>query len=67
MSGWTLGGGLESRLFGNWTAKLEYLYVDLGTISGTASASTPNLLIAVTSDSAHIRDNIVRGGLNYKF
>jgi outer membrane immunogenic protein len=67
MSGWTLGGGVESRLFGNWTAKLEYLYIDLGTISGTASASIPGLLIANTFASAHIRDNIVRAGLNYKF
>jgi len=66
-TGWTLGGGLESRSFGNWTAKLEYLYVDLATISGTASASIPPLLIVDTFDSAHIRDNIVRGGLNYKF
>jgi opacity protein-like surface antigen len=24
-SGWTLGSGLESHLFDNWTAKLEYL------------------------------------------
>jgi outer membrane immunogenic protein len=68
MSGWTLGGGLESRLFGNWTAKLEYLYVDLGTIGGTASAIVPlNPPIAAISASARIRDNIVRGGLNYKF
>jgi outer membrane immunogenic protein len=67
MSGWTLGGGLESHLVGNWTAKLEYLYVDLGTIRGTASASFLGLLVANTFDSAHIRDNIVRAGLNYKF
>jgi outer membrane immunogenic protein len=67
MSGWTLGGGLESHLVGNWTAKLEYLYVDLGTISGMASASALGLLVANTFESAHIRDNIVRAGLNYKF
>ena len=28
--GWTVGGGLEAALAGPWTAKLEYLYVDLG-------------------------------------
>jgi outer membrane immunogenic protein len=70
LSGWTIGGGVESRLFGNWTAKLEYLYVDLGTISGTASAFIPGFAappISVITASAHIRDNIARAGLNYKF
>ena len=28
--GWTFGGGLEYAFLGNWTAKIEYLYVDLG-------------------------------------
>lgn len=30
-SGWTAGGGIEAILAGPWSAKLEYLYVDLGT------------------------------------
>src|SRR5262249_11789189 len=25
-SGWVVGGGIESALTGNWTAKIEYLY-----------------------------------------
>ena len=29
--GWAAGGGVEAALTGNWTAKLEYLHVDLGT------------------------------------
>jgi outer membrane immunogenic protein len=28
--GWTLGAGLEGAIAGPWTAKIEYLYVDLG-------------------------------------
>ena len=28
--GWTGGVGLEYAFLGNWTAKIEYLYVDLG-------------------------------------
>ena len=31
MTGWTAGVGLEYAFLGNWTAKVEYLYVDLGT------------------------------------
>src|ERR1700730_7302953 len=29
-AGWTVGAGLEFAIAGNWTAKAEYLYVDLG-------------------------------------
>src|SRR5690242_9549021 len=31
--GWTAGAGAEFALAGNWTAKGEYLYVDLGDVS----------------------------------
>jgi outer membrane immunogenic protein len=54
-AGWTLGGGIEAALSGPWTAKVEYLYVDLGngpTVGG------------VSSD---FHTNIVRAGLNYRF
>src|SRR5581483_4682683 len=33
--GYALGAGLEYAFLGNWTAKLEYLYVDLGSFSST--------------------------------
>ena len=29
-AGWTAGAGIEGRIGGGWTAKLEYLYIDLG-------------------------------------
>jgi len=63
-SGWTVGGGVEGRLSGNWTGKIEYLYMDLGTVSGTV-VNTPALIGA--NWSSHITDNILRVGLNYKF
>ena len=31
-AGWTAGAGIEAALAGNWTAKVEYLHVDLGDI-----------------------------------
>lgn len=60
-SGWTWGSGVEAALGGNWTGKIEYLYLDLGdnTDSFTAFA-TPQ---SVRSD---IRENIFRVGLNYR-
>jgi outer membrane immunogenic protein len=59
--GWTAGGGLEYAFFANWSAKLEYLYVDLGkaTCNGGCTA-IPNTDVTFTT-------NIVRAGVNYKF
>ncbi|HEY6257243.1 MAG TPA: outer membrane beta-barrel protein [Xanthobacteraceae bacterium] len=65
-SGWTIGGGGEIKLAGNWTAKLEYLYLDLGTVTG-ASPVTSGIFVGETDTfSSAIRDHIARVGLNYK-
>ena len=73
-TGWTVGAGVETRLGGGWSAKLEYLFVDLGTLTQTYGiAINPAFGPAFTSGAAsvtsslHITDNIVRTGLNYKF
>jgi outer membrane immunogenic protein len=68
--GWTAGAGIEGRIGGNWTAKLEYLYMDLGTVS--AGPITTNILGPIrnplgASYSAHFTDNILRVGVNYIF
>jgi outer membrane immunogenic protein len=59
--GWTAGGGIEYAFLYNWSAKVEYLYADLGkaTCSSACSGGNP---IDVTYSA-----QIVRGGLNYKF
>jgi outer membrane immunogenic protein len=62
-TGWTAGGGVEAALAGNWTGKIEYLYVDLGSQSGTLSF--PGL--ANVSSSIDYREHIVRAGVNYRF
>lgn len=54
-AGWTLGAGVEAALAGPWTAKLEYLYVDLGRGG------------SIGSSDASFKTNIVRAGLNYRF
>jgi len=61
MAGWAVGGGVEYAFLGNWTAKVEYLYVDLGKFDcGTACSP-------VTPDNVSFQTNVVRAGLNYKF
>jgi outer membrane immunogenic protein len=64
--GWTAGAGVEVALTGNWTGKLEYLFIDTGTISGTAPVPA-SLGGSTYTESAAIRDNIIRIGFNYRF
>jgi outer membrane immunogenic protein len=59
--GWTAGAGLEYAFLGNWTAKVEYLYMDLGSFDCGVSCS------AVVPDNVSFSTSIVRAGLNYKF
>jgi opacity protein-like surface antigen len=63
--GWTAGGGIEGRVAGNWTAKVEYLYLDLGTVT-TIPAPALGATTAVGFNS-RITDNLLRVGVNYKF
>ena len=64
-AGWTVGAGIEHRIAGNWTAKLEYLYLDLGTFNYTvAFPAAPTVGARISSD---VTDHIVRVGLNYKW
>jgi outer membrane immunogenic protein len=54
--GWTAGGGLEVALMGNWSARAEYLYVDLGERS-----------YALTGVDHGIASSVLRFGVNYRF
>ena len=68
--GWVAGGGVEAHLTDNMTAKLEYLYMDLGAFNDVliASGSQGTATATVTTTfSGRMTDNIVRVGLNYKF
>src|SRR4029078_598728 len=53
-SGWTVGGGVEAAIAGPWTAKVEYLYVDLG---------HPD---SILGSDAKFKTNIVRGGVHHR-
>ena len=64
-AGWTLGFGLEGMLPNapRWTWKVEYIYIDLGSFSGSAAGP----FAGPVAWSTHFTDNIVRAGLNVKF
>ncbi|MCP4616490.1 MAG: porin family protein [Bradyrhizobium sp.] len=76
--GYAAGGGIEGKLTNllpqNWSWKLEYLYLDLGSVNvATPFVAASNRTAGFTdingTASYHSRftDNIVRAGLNYQF
>lgn len=72
--GYTVGGGLEKFVASRWSAKVEYLYYDLGTASYSNGAlptylTGTNTVNFINSSSSSVRfnGNIVRVGLNFHF
>jgi outer membrane immunogenic protein len=68
--GWVVGAGVEGAFGGGWSVRLEYLYVDLGNVSGvfTSAVVAPSgTTTLVQGFNSHVTDNIVRVGVNYKF
>jgi outer membrane immunogenic protein len=71
--GWTAGGGVEWMFLPNWSAKVEYLYYDLGSVtqSSPLNALVPagpvTGIYAVSQARTHFNGNVVRVGLNYHF
>jgi outer membrane immunogenic protein len=67
--GWTLGGGMEWLIAANWTAKFEYLHVELPSQSVTlVSPSPPSSSGVNTIYNFHRQGyDFVRFGLNYRF
>jgi outer membrane immunogenic protein len=57
-TGWTAGAGVEYAITHNLTAKAEYLYTDLGSLSTPVNGSTV---------STRATFHAVRAGLNWKF
>ncbi|MDH2345684.1 porin family protein [Bradyrhizobium sp. SSUT18] len=55
-AGWTIGAGAEVGFAPNWSAKLEYLYIDLSTSQ-----------FAITGVSNGYSASVVRAGVNYHF
>lgn len=59
--GWTIGAGIEWAFADRWSAKLEYLYMDLG--HDPAIALTPTTSIT----TGRLTDNVARVGVNLHF
>lgn len=59
LSGYTVGGGIETVLAGNWTSRTEYLFVDLG----KGDVLTSSTAVMQVDHKFHL----FRSGLTYKF
>jgi outer membrane immunogenic protein len=55
--GWIVGGGAEYRFAPNWSAKLEYNYLDFG---------TEHYSIEGTLSSIETQAHLVKVGFNYR-
>lgn len=75
MVGYAVGGGAEWMFMTNWSAKVEYLYYDLGGATGLLvnnaygvnNAAGVNAVESITRYSKRVSGNIVRAGVNYHF
>ena len=60
-TGWTAGGGVEWMFAPHWSAKVEYLYVNL---SGSNSLNNSGYNFGYNYNPGL---NVVRAGVNYHF
>lgn len=58
--GWTVGAGVEWALVDNWTAKVEYMYLDLGNASYLGGPAAGGFNVDLSAQT-------VKVGLNYRF
>jgi outer membrane immunogenic protein len=58
-AGWTVGAGLEGAFAENWTARVEYLFVDFSNASFTPVVGVPL--------TVKLNENLIRVGVDYKF
>ncbi len=70
--GWTAGAGVEYMFAQNWSAKLEYMYYDLGSstyaMAPLVSTNAGALALAhIPMVSTRYNGHIIRAGLNYHF
>lgn len=73
-TGWTAGGGFEYMFAPNWSVKAEYLYYDLGQVTGSlgninqfGDFGTLLETVSASQSTTRLTGNIARFGVNYIF
>ena len=62
-TGWTIGGGIEWGFAPNWSAKIEYNHIDLGSTNVAILSSTGTTSFVSSKETI----DVVKGGINYRF
>jgi outer membrane immunogenic protein len=62
-TGWTIGGGIEWGFAPNWSAKIEYNHIDLGSTNVAILSSTGTTSFVSSKETI----DVVKGGVNYRF
>ena len=68
-AGWTVGAGVEVALAPNWSAKGEYLFVNLADGSCTTDCAIADVsgTPVIPNAAVKFKESIVHGGVNYRF
>ena len=68
-AGWTVGAGEQVGFARNWSAKAEYLFVDLanGSCNTDCAIADANGSPLIPNIAVEFNESIVRGGINYRF
>ena len=68
-AGWTVGAGVEVAFGRNWSAKAEYLFVNLADGSCTTNCAIADAsgTPVIPNVAVKFNESIVRGGINYRF
>ena len=61
--GWTAGAGVEAAFADNWTARVEYLFVDLSHGSCSSACGAPTF----PAQSVSFDESLIRAGVDFKF
>ena len=68
-AGWVAGVGAEVAFAPKWTAKVEYLFVDLanGSCTTACAIANPGAASLIPNIAVKFNESVVRAGVNYKF
>jgi outer membrane immunogenic protein len=69
--GWTAGAGVEAAFWGHWSARAEYLYVNVNGFNSSGGVAgvfvTPIIATGTVAESWRFRENLARIAVNYRF
>jgi outer membrane immunogenic protein len=67
IGGWLVGAGVEYAFNNNWTVKVEYDYLGLGSRTVNIPATAPDPIAGDTFTSNNLHIQMVKFGVNYLF